>query len=99
LINFFLATKNYKSVPMIVGILPLVSYKNAEFLHNEVPGMQIPESIMRRMALAKTKDEQKNEGIRIAREALEYVKTIERVKGVYIFPPFGRYELVFDVIE
>lgn len=97
--RFLDATKEYKDIPIIVGILPLASYRNAEFLHNEVPGMQIPPSIMERMAKAPSKEAQREEGIKIAREMLAYLRKVERVRGVYIFPPFGRYESVLRVLE
>lgn len=97
--KFLSATEEYSDVPVIVGILPLASYRNAEFLHNEVPGMQIPPSIMERLAKAHSKEAQKEEGIRIAKEMFTYLRKVKRVKGVYIFPPFGRYESVLRVLE
>jgi homocysteine S-methyltransferase len=97
--KFLDATKEFSHIPIIVGILPLASYRNAEFLHNEVPGMQIPPQIMERMAKAPSKEAQREEGIKIAREMLSYLRKVERVKGVYIFPPFGRYESVLRVLE
>ena len=84
-------------MPVMVGVLPLVSYKNAEFLHNEVPGMQIPEAIRERMRRATPGDEARKEGVRIAREMLFAVK--ERVQGAYLMPPLGRYELALEVLE
>ncbi|MFM7204584.1 MAG: bifunctional homocysteine S-methyltransferase/methylenetetrahydrofolate reductase [Myxococcota bacterium] len=88
-----------KKVPFFVGILPLASHKNAEFLHNEVPGMQIPLEIRERMRMAGSRDAQRQEGIRVARETLKEAKSLAGVDGVYIFPPFGRYEAVLDVID
>ncbi len=84
-------------IPVLVGILPLASYRNAEFLHNEVPGMQIPEHIRERMRKAGSGDLGRNEGIAIAREMLSQVK--DRVAGAYVMPPFGRHELALRVIE
>ena len=84
-------------LPVLVGILPLASYRNAEFLHNEVPGMSIPEDIRERMRQAGGGPEGRAEGVKIAREMLTAVK--ERVDGAYIMPPFGRYELALEVIE
>ena len=55
---------------MLVGILPLYSHRNAEFLHNEVPGMSIPEDIRERMRKAGSGEEAQAEGVRIAQEAL-----------------------------
>jgi methionine synthase I (cobalamin-dependent)/5,10-methylenetetrahydrofolate reductase len=85
--------------PVIVGILPLLSRRNAEFLHNEVPGMQIPDEIRARMAAAGDSEEARLEGIRIAREALLEARTLDGVRGVYIMPPFGRYPLALEVLQ
>lgn len=84
-------------VPILVGLLPLASYRNAEFLHNEVPGMQIPEHIRDRMRKAGGGPSGRAEGVKIAREMLEMVR--QRIEGAYIMPPFGRYELALQVIE
>jgi methionine synthase I (cobalamin-dependent)/5,10-methylenetetrahydrofolate reductase len=84
-------------LPVLVGILPLASYRNAEFLHNEVPGMQVPEHIRERMRGAGSGESGRLEGIAIAREMLAQVK--DRVAGAYIMPPFGRYDLALRVIE
>lgn len=96
---FLEKTATVKPVPFFVGILPLASYKNAEFFHSEVPGMQIPPEIMERMRGAGGRDEQRREGIRIARESLSIARSFPRVKGVYVYPPFGKYEAVLDVVE
>lgn len=97
--NFFKKTKDIKQIPFFAGILPLASLKNAEFLHNEVPGMQIPPHIMDRMRKAKTKEAQLKEGMAIAKEALLAAKKMPQVKGAYIFPPFGKYEAVVELLD
>jgi methionine synthase / methylenetetrahydrofolate reductase(NADPH) len=84
-------------MPVLVGVLPLVSYKNAEFLHNEVPGMQIPEEIRERMRKTPGGEAARKEGVRIAREMLFAVR--ERVQGAYLMPPLGRYELALQVLD
>ena len=84
-------------LPVLVGVLPLVSYKNAEFLHNEVPGMQIPEAIRERMRKTPGGEAARKEGVRIAREMLFAVR--ERVQGAYLMPPLGRYELALEVLD
>ena len=84
-------------LPVLVGLLPLASYRNAEFLHNEVPGMSIPEEIRERMRAAGGGPEGRAEGVKIAREMLASVK--DRVAGAYIMPPFGRYALALEVID
>ena len=85
------------ALPVMVGVLPLVSYKNAEFLHNEVPGMQIPEEIRERMRKTPGGDTARKEGVRIAREMLFAVR--DRVQGAYLMPPLGRYELALEVLD
>jgi len=85
------------AIPILVGILPLYSFRNAEFLHNEVPGMQIPENIRKRMRKAGSKEEARAEGIKIARQALNQARPM--VQGVYIMPPFGRIDAALQVLE
>ena len=70
---------------------------NAEFLHNEVPGMRIPENIRARMSRVGSGEKARHEGVAIAREMLDAVK--DRVDGAYIMPPFGRYELALRIID
>ena len=84
-------------VPILVGILPLASAKNAEFLHNEVPGMSIPESIRKRMHAAGNGEAGRAEGIKIAQEALLACST--SVQGAYVMPPFNRFEMALRVLE
>ncbi len=83
-------------IPILVGILPLSSAKNAEFLHNEVPGMQIPEQIRARMRRPQSREAARSEGIKIAREALALARPM--VEGVYVMPPFGRVDAALKVI-
>jgi methionine synthase I (cobalamin-dependent) len=93
----FLADAIPMGVPILVGLLPLASYRNAEFLHNEVPGMGIPDHIRERMREAGAGERGRAEGVAIAREMLSAVK--DRVQGAYIMPPFGRYELALDIVR
>jgi homocysteine S-methyltransferase len=84
-------------MPVLLGVLPLVSHKNAEYLHNEVPGMTIPESIRERMRKAAPGVEARKEGVRIAREMLFALR--DRVHGAYLMPPLGKYELALEVLD
>jgi homocysteine S-methyltransferase len=84
-------------LPVLVGLLPLASFRNAEFLHNEVPGMQVPEAIRERMRKAGTGPSARKEGVAIAREMLASVRN--RVAGAYVMPPLERYELALDVVD
>jgi len=84
-------------LPVMVGILPLASHRNAEFLHNEVPGMTIPTEYRERMAKVGGGPAARAEGIRIAQEALAAVK--QRVAGAYVMPPFNRVDSALAVLE
>ena len=84
-------------LPVLVGILPLASYRNAEFLHNEVPGMQVPEAVRERMRKAGGGAAGRKEGVAIAREMLSAVRS--RVQGAYVMPPLERYELALEVVD
>ena len=84
-------------IPVIAGIWPLVSVRNAEFLANEVPGVSVPDSIISRMRRAneKSKEHAVAEGIAVAREMLERVRPL--VQGVQVSAPFGKVELALEV--
>ena len=84
-------------LPVMVGILPLASARNAEFLHNEVPGMAIPAEYRERMARVAAGPAARAEGIRIAQEAL--VAVGDRVQGAYVMPPFNRVDAALAVLE
>ncbi len=96
LLDFIDKIKKTK-IPVIAGIWPLASYRNALFLNNEVPGVTIPDYIMKRMEKTQTKEEGVREGIIIAREILAAVKPA--VKGIQISPPFGVIQSAVDVIR
>jgi homocysteine S-methyltransferase len=82
-------------VPIMIGILPLQSFRHADFLHNEVPGIQVPEWIRARMHEAGG-DGQKV-GVELARELLAECRDL--ANGVYLMPSFGRYENCLEVLE
>jgi len=94
--RFLDAIKPFR-VPVLVGILPLLSSRNAEFLHHEVPGMQIPDAVRARMRSAPSGEAAAAEGVAIAREALR--ATRDMVDGVYVMPPLGRIDSALRVIE
>jgi homocysteine S-methyltransferase len=83
-------------VPVLVGLLPLVSERNAEFLHNEVPGIVLPDEVRRRMR-GKAGAEGVREGMAVARELVEAGRG--KVGGWYLMPPFGKVELALELIE
>jgi homocysteine S-methyltransferase len=83
-------------IPVLAGIWPLASYRNAEFMKNEVPGVVVPDAVMERMGKADTKEAQREEGIAIAREAVEGLKDV--IKGVQVSAPFGNVETALAVL-
>lgn len=95
----FLERLGTPTIPILVGILPLFSHRNAEFLHNEVPGMDIPAPIRERMQASMSREEGIAEGVAIAHEALSGIRDLPGVRGVYLMPPFGRYELALEVLQ
>ena len=82
-------------LPILVGILPLRTVRHAEFLHNEVPGIEVPDSVRERMRRAG--DESGREGLDIAHQLAEDLR--EAAAGLYLIPPFGRYDVAADLIE
>src|SRR5689334_13326067 len=94
--NFLRRTEGQR-VPIVAGIWPLVSVRNAEFLANEVPGVSVPDAVIARMRRAgeKSKEHAVAEGIAIAREMLERVRG--DVQGVQVSAPFGKVELALEV--
>jgi homocysteine S-methyltransferase len=86
-------------LPIVAGIWPLLSYRNAQFMNNEVPGVSIPDDVMERMRLAseKSKEHGMHEGVAIARETLERVRGA--VAGVQASAPLGRVDLALGVFE
>jgi len=82
-------------IPVIAGVWPLTSLRNAEFMKNDLR-VSMPEEIMLRMAQAGTPEAARQEGIRIAQEMLEVVRPM--VDGVQVAAPFGRYNAAAEVI-
>jgi len=85
--------------PIVMGIWPLVSIRNAEFLANEVPGVSIPDEIMARMRKAQEegKEAALAEGVAIARQTLDVFKG--SIQGVQVAAPFGRVDRAIEVLE
>jgi len=82
-------------VLVVAGVLPLVSFRNAEYLHYEVPGIFVPENHLKRMENKKGRDAEK-EGVEIAREIIEDLKPL--CDGILLMPPLGRYRLIEDLL-
>jgi homocysteine S-methyltransferase len=83
-------------LPILAGIWPLKSLRNAEFMANEVPGVFLPPSVLARMAKWPSSEDQIKEGLAIAREIIEAIRP--RVRGLQLSAPFGQVELVAPLL-
>jgi methionine synthase / methylenetetrahydrofolate reductase(NADPH) len=84
-------------IPVVAGIWPLISYRNASFMKNEVPGVVIPDAVMERMAAVNGRDEQLAVGVQIAHESVQRVR--DRVAGIQVSAPLGKIATALAVIE
>lgn len=82
-------------IPLLVGVLPLWNQRHARFLHHEVPGIRVPEAVLARMEA--TGEAGRDTGVAIAREMLSALDGA--IQGAYFMPPFGRYELVEEILS
>lgn len=95
--DFMKLIEQYR-LPVIIGIWPLTSLRNAEFMKNEVPGVVVPDSIIERMRkVADSKEKSLEEGIAIARETINEIGHL--IQGVQISAPFGRIDAVMKVLD
>jgi len=94
--KFLEATESFR-VPVIAGIWPFTSYKNAEFMANEVPGVIVPDEILEKMYAAKSRQEALQTGIEIARELMK--KIDKHVTGFAISAPFGNVKIPLAVLD
>ncbi|GAG53501.1 unnamed protein product, partial [marine sediment metagenome] len=92
--RFLERTTKFK-LPIIVGILPILSQRQAEFLHHRAPGITLPEDALERLRRA-GEDGVAAEGLAIARDILAVAKA--KAAGVYIVPSFGRYEPLVELV-
>ena len=95
----FLARVEGYRIPIVAGIWPLVSLRNAEFLANEVPGVSVPPDVIERMRRVQElgKEAAVAEGVAIAREMLQRVRPM--VQGVQVSAPFGRVPVALEVFQ
>ncbi len=96
LLENFLRRTEHCHIPVIAGIWPLVSVRNAEFMKNELR-VSVPDSIFTRMAAAPNAEAARAEGVQIAREMLLAIRDL--VQGAQISAPFGKYSAAVDVLE
>ena len=95
----FLDKISHVRIPIVAGIWPLISYRNAEFMHNEVPGVNVTADKLDRMRIAseKSKEHARDEGIAIARESLTEV--LDVIQGVQVSAPFGNVKYALQAFE
>jgi len=96
LLERFLKRIEHVKIPAICGIWPLTSFRNAEFMVNELR-VPVPEEFMERMRRVDSADKARDEGVAIAREMTARVRHM--VQGVQLSAPFGRYQMALDVAE
>jgi homocysteine S-methyltransferase len=94
--SFLQRVEGYR-IPIVAGIWPLLSLRNAEFLANEVPGVSVPDEVLARMRAAQEKGKEAAlaEGVQIAREMFARVRGL--VQGVQVSAPFGKVEVALEV--
>ncbi|MBL8055930.1 MAG: bifunctional homocysteine S-methyltransferase/methylenetetrahydrofolate reductase [Anaerolineales bacterium] len=85
------------TLPILAGVLPLFGQRHAAFLNNEVPGIHIPEAMLRRMEQAG--DDGPAEGVRLAGELLDEFRGVPQIRGAYLMPQFGRYDLAAEILD
>jgi homocysteine S-methyltransferase len=95
LLDRFLERAGGAPVPVLVGVMPLHSFRHAEFLHNEVPGITIPDDI--RARLRDAGDQALRTGIDMSQRLVDEVR--RRYAGAYLMPSFGRFEVVAEVLD
>ncbi|TGA97861.1 bifunctional homocysteine S-methyltransferase/methylenetetrahydrofolate reductase [Sporolactobacillus shoreae] len=85
------------SAPVYIGIMPLTSATNAEFLHNEVPGIRLPDDVRERMAAARTPEEARRTSLEIAKELID--TSMEYFRGIYLITPMGRFTVTVELLK
>ncbi|WP_010632373.1 bifunctional homocysteine S-methyltransferase/methylenetetrahydrofolate reductase [Sporolactobacillus vineae] len=85
------------TTPVYLGIMPLTSSRNAEFLHNEVPGMSLPDDVRSRMAAAKSKEEARRTSLQIAKELID--TAMEYFRGIYLITPMTHYSMTVELLH
>lgn len=97
IVDVYEATKHLKT-PIYIGIMPLTSSQNAEFLHNEVPGIKLTDEVRSRMALAGgDREKYTQEGLEISKEIIDVA--LKYFHGIYLITPFMRYDITVKLTE
>ncbi|GEB76653.1 bifunctional homocysteine S-methyltransferase/methylenetetrahydrofolate reductase [Sporolactobacillus inulinus] len=85
------------SAPIYIGIMPLTSARNAEFLHNEVPGIRLPDDVRAKMAATSGKEEARQMSFAICRELID--TAMAHFRGIYLITPMGHYSMSVDLVK
>ncbi|SHH92081.1 bifunctional homocysteine S-methyltransferase/methylenetetrahydrofolate reductase [Clostridium grantii] len=96
-IEYLIKLKKEHDVKILAGIMPIVTYKNAQFLNNEVPGISIPDVYLDRFHINMTKEEAEAVGVNLAVEIANKIKP--HVDGLYFITPFNRFEMVMKIVN
>ena len=97
IVEVYEATKHIEA-PIYIGIMPLTSTQNAEFLHNEVPGIKLTDQVRARMAVTVGNREQAGrEGLAISKELIDVA--LEHFHGIYLITPFMRYDMTVNLTD
>lgn len=96
LVKTYEAVKDF-STPIFIGIMPLVSKRNADFLHYEVPGITLPEEVRKRMDGHLTPEQAMEEGLAIAKDLIDEAKKL--FHGIYIITPFQKFEMSESLVR
>ena len=98
--TFFKRSESLR-IPVLAGIMPLVSYRTVEFLNNEVPGVVVPDEISGRLANAGDRAAARKAGIEIAQKSIQALRQFDAVRGVYLMPPFSKdkYDVAIEVLQ
>ncbi len=96
LLTFLDSMRGAKMIPVVAGIWPLVSQRNAEFMKNEVPGVFVPDEVVTRMSRCDSKEAAMEEGIAIARELLDALRGV--IAGVQLSAPMGKVQSALSVV-
>lgn len=97
LLERFLERIKHIPIKFLLGIIPLRTIRHAEFLHYEVPGMNIPGWVREKLSTATSTEHATQLGIEIAVDFLKRVRS--RVNGIYLMPPFKKYQIAVDILE
>jgi methionine synthase / methylenetetrahydrofolate reductase(NADPH) len=87
------------TIPLLVGVMPLANARHANFFHNEVPGVFIPEAVRSAMQQAGDGPEAAATGIQMAQDLLTELRDLNAAQGVYLMPPFARYHVAAEIID